>query len=146
MKVSSLFTPKKLVIMKILSLFAIAIAISFSASAQTTTDTTTHHKTHHQYSNTSTNHERYMMKNGKLMSEKNGTNTDVTNDVTLSNGTTITTDGKVTWKNGKSQTLQNGEMVDMNGKIHNWSSSSTHKMTTHHTGHHNMSNNADSTK
>jgi hypothetical protein len=131
--------------MKILSLLAIAFVISCSASAQTTSDTTIHHRTHHQYSKTNGNHERYVMQNGKLMSDKNGTKTDVTNDVTLSNGTTITTDGKVTWKSGKTQTLQNGEMIDMNGKIHNWNSN--HKMTTHHTTtHHNMKNNPDSTR
>lgn len=130
--------------MKILSLLIVAIAISFTASAQTSMDTT-HHKTHHQYTKTHMNHERYIMKDGKLMSDKNGTKTDITNDVTLSNGTTITTDGKVTWKNGKTQTLQNGEMIDMNGKIHNWSSNKTHKMTTHHNTH-NMRNRADSTR
>lgn len=86
------------------------------------------------------------MKDGKLMSDKNGTKTDVTNDVTLSNGTKITTDGKVTWKNGKTQTLQNGEVIDMNGKIHNWNSGKTHKMTTHHSQHHTMKNNSDSTR
>lgn len=127
--------------MKILSLLIIAFAISFSTSAQTTMDTT-HHRTQHHYSKTTTHHDHYMMKDGKLMSDKNGTKTDVTSDVTLSNGTTITPDGKVTWKNGKTQTLRNGEMIDMNGKVHNWSSS---KMTTHHTMHHNMKNKADST-
>ncbi len=132
--------------MKILSLLVIAFAISFSASAQTNMDTTTHHRTHHEYSKTNMNHERYMLKDGKLMMDKNGKKTDVTNDVTLSNGTTITTDGKVTWKNGKTQTLQNGEVIDMNGKIHNWNSSSTHKMTTHHRTHHTMKNSMDSTR
>jgi hypothetical protein len=131
--------------MKILSLLVIAFAISFSASAQTSMDTTPH-RTHHQYSKTNMNHERYFMKDGKLMSDKNGTKTDVTNDVTLSNGTTITTDGKVTWKNGKTQTLENDEMIDMNGKIHNWSSSNSHKTTTNHTTHHHMKNSADSTR
>lgn len=130
--------------MKILSLLVIAFAISFSASAQNMD--TTHHRTHHQYSKTNMNHERYIMKDGKLMSDKNGTKTDVTNDVTLSNGTTITTDGKVTWKSGKTQTLQNGEMIDMNGKIHNWSGSKTHKMYTHHSTHHTMKNRSDSTR
>ncbi len=128
--------------MKILSLLIIAFAISFTASAQNSMDTTHHTRTHH-YTKTNMNHERYVMKNGKLMSDMNGTKTDVTNDVTLSNGTTITTDGKVTWKNGKTETLKNGEMVDMNGKIHNWSSSGSHKMTAHH---HNMSNRTDSSK
>ena len=100
--------------MKNLGLMIIAIAFCFSASAQTTSDTS-HHKMHHQYSQTS--HEHYVMKDGKLMMDKNGTMTAVDNDVTLSNGTTISTDGKVTWKDGKSQTLKNGEIVSTNGKI-----------------------------
>jgi hypothetical protein len=144
MILSPLLNKIKIIIMKILSLLVIAFAISFSISAQTPMDTT-HHRTHH-YSKTSMNHERYMMKDGKLISDMNGTKTDVTNDVTLSNGTTITPDGKVTWKSGKTQTLTNGEMIDMNGKIHKWSSS-THKMTAHHSmTHHNMKNKADSTQ
>lgn len=142
--ITTFFKQQKFNQMKILSLLVIAFTISLSASAQTKMDTT-HHRTHHQYSKTKMNHERYMMKDGKLMSDKNGTKTDVTNEVTLSNGTTITPDGKVTWKNAKTQTLKNGEMVDMNGKIHTWGSS-THKMTSHHSTHHNMKNNADSTR
>ena len=131
--------------MKNLSLLIIAFAFCCTASAQSTSDTT-HHRTHHQYSQTK-NSEHYVMQDGKLMMDKNGTMSAVNSDVTLSNGTTITTDGKVTWKSGKTQTLENGERIGSNGHI--WgkmnSSSSTHKhsSSTHHM--HNMKNNADST-
>lgn len=102
--------------MKILSLLMIACALSFSASAQTMSDTT-HHKMHHEYSK-SGNHQWYTFKDGSLMMKNNGKMMPVASDVTLSNGTTISTTGKVTWKDGKSQMLENGEMVDGNGKIH----------------------------
>jgi hypothetical protein len=102
--------------MKILSLLLIACAFSFTASAQSMQDTT-HHRKHNGYSQ-SANHQWYTFKDGSLMMNNKGTMTPVTSDVTLSNGTTISTSGKVTWKNGKSQTLENGEMVDGNGKIH----------------------------
>lgn len=100
--------------MKNLGLMIIAIAFCFNASAQTTSDTS-HHKMHHKYSQTS--HEHYVMKDGKLMMDKSGTMSAVDNDVTLSNGTKISTDGKVTWKDGKTQTLKDGERVGTNGKV-----------------------------
>lgn len=103
--------------MKFLSLLLIASALSFSASAQTTSDTT-HHKMHHEYTK-SRNHQWYtFFKDGSLMMKNNGTIAPVKSDVTLSNGTMISTTGKVTWKDGKTQDLQNGEMIDGNGKIH----------------------------
>ena len=102
--------------MKILSFFLIASALSFSASAQTTSGTA-HHKMHHEYSH-SQNHQWYTFKDGSLMMNNKGTMVPFTNDVTLSNGTMISSTGKVTWKDGKSQMLENGEMVDGNGKIH----------------------------
>ncbi len=103
-------------IMKFFSLLMVAAALSFSASAQTMSDTT-HHKMHHEYSH-SGNHQWYTFKDGSLMMNNKGTMAPVTSDVTLSNGTMISTTGKVTWKDGKSQMLENGEMVDGNGKIH----------------------------
>lgn len=101
-----------------------AFAISIGASAQTTSDTS-HAKTHHEYSQR--NHEMYVFNDGKLMMSKNGTKSDVSQDVTLTNGTTVSTDGKVTWKDGKTKTLTNGEWLDMNGKIHSKSMKSSDK-------------------
>lgn len=134
--------------MKNVSLLIIALVFCFSASAQTTGDTT-HHKMHNQYSQ-SKNNEHYMLQNGKLMMDRNGTMSAVTNDVTLSNGTMITTDGKVTWKNGKTQTLQNGESIGTNGRIwgnnmkKNKMSSSKYKTSSTHM--HKMKSSADSSR
>lgn len=102
--------------MKTLSLLFVALAFAFSASAQSMSDTTHKKMQHHEYSQ-SGNMTHYMMQDGKLMMDKNGTMSAVASDVTLANGTTITPDGKVTWKDGKSQTLKNGEKVSNTGKI-----------------------------
>ena len=102
--------------MKTISLFVVAIAFCFSASAQVSHNANPPQK-HHQM--THSNHSYYTMQNGKLMMSNNGTMSAVTNDVTLSNGTTISTDGKVTWKNGKTEDLQEGQRIGSNGKI--WS-------------------------
>lgn len=101
--------------MKNLCLLFLALALSFGVSAQTKADTS-HSKTHHAYSQKS--HEMYFLKDGKLMMNKNGTKSDVSQNVTLSNGTTIATDGKITWKDGKSETLKEDQWVDMTGKVH----------------------------
>lgn len=101
--------------MKTLCLLIIAFVISIGVSAQTKSDTS-HTKSHQRYSQN--NHEIYLFKDGKLMMRKYGTISHVTQEVTLANGTTISTDGIITWKNGKTQTLKEGEWVDMNGKVH----------------------------
>lgn len=102
--------------MKTITLFVVAIAFCFSASAQVSHNANLPKK-HHQMTHSS--HSYYTMQNGKLMMSNNGTMSAVTNDVTLSNGTTISTDGKVTWKNGKTEDLQDGQRIGSNGKI--WS-------------------------
>lgn len=102
--------------MKNLSLLFVAIAISIGASAQTTNPTTTTPKMHKEYAQK--NHDGYAYTNGKLMMNKDGTSSEVTQDATLANGTTISNNGKVIWKNGKTQTLKEGDWVDMNGKVH----------------------------
>jgi hypothetical protein len=102
--------------MKNLSLLFVAIAISIGASAQKMNSTDTTPKMNHEYSQK--NHDGYSFNNGKLMMNKNGTNSAVTQDATLTNGTTISNNGTVTWKNGKTQTLKEGDWVDMNGKVH----------------------------
>lgn len=108
--------------MKNLFLLLVAFAISIGASAQMKSDSS-HSKTHHEYSHK--NHEMYFFKDGKLMMSKNGAKSDVSQDVTLANGTTIATDGKITWKDGKSEMLKNGEWVDMKGKVHSKSMKSS---------------------
>jgi hypothetical protein len=97
---------------KLLFLFAAAFLLSTGLHARdssktktTTTDKTTKMK------------DCYMMKNGKMIMEKNGTTTDMTQDATLSNGTLVTKNGTVKTKDGKTITLKEGECVYMNGKI-----------------------------
>jgi len=129
--------------MKNLSLLVFALVICCSVSAQTSDTTTMHRKHQNEYSQ-SANHPRYEMQDGRLVMYSHGVKNTVIKDVTLPNGTTITTDGKVTWKDGKTQTLQDGESIGMNGKIHmrnNMKNGNHEKM-----NHHHMKNKADSTK
>ena len=101
--------------MKNLSLLILAVAFSYGASAEINS-ATSQQNVNQVYSQK--HHEGYFLKDGKLMMMKDGTTSAVTQDVTLTDGTTISTDGKVTWKDGKSQTLTDSNWVDMSGKIH----------------------------
>lgn len=101
--------------MKNLSLLVLAFAMSYGATAEINSATSNQHANQVYFQN---HHEGYFLKDGKLMMMKDGTTSAVSQEVTLANGTTITTDGKVTWKNGKSQTLTDHNWIDMNGKIH----------------------------
>lgn len=101
--------------MKTLCLLFVVFSLSTGVSAQTKSDTL-HTNSHQQYSQN--NHEIYLFKNGKLMMRKFGTISHVSQDVELANGTTISTNGKITRKNGKTQTLKEGEWVDLNGNVH----------------------------
>jgi hypothetical protein len=120
--------------MKILSLLSFALVISFSVFAQISSDTTNSNRNKNGYSQPG-NHQYYQMQDGKLVMYSHDVKNDVIKDVTLPNGTTITTTGKVTWKNGKTHTLQEGESIGMNGKIYNGN-----------TNNHPMIDNADSSK
>lgn len=126
--------------MKTLSILVLAIALSISASAQS--DTTSMMK-HHDYAKN--HHEYYYMKDGKMMMDKNGQRSEVMQDVTLKNGTVIKSTGEVDWTNGKSETLKEGERVDMYGKIHNTSMNENRKWKNKNSMHSN-SMNGDSTQ
>lgn len=101
--------------MKTLSLLVLAVGLSIGASAQTMSDTS-HSKTHQEY--TQKKNEGYAIKDGKLIMWKDGKMSDVSQDVTLANGTSISKDGKVAWQDGKTETLKEGEWIDETGKIH----------------------------
>jgi len=122
--------------MKMLSLLIFALAISFSVSAQISRDTINSNRNQNRYSQPG-NHQYYQLQNGKLVMYSHDVKNAIIKDVTLPNGTTITTNGKITWKNGKTHTLQEGESIGMSGKIYNG------KMNNHHMSN---SNNADSAK
>jgi hypothetical protein len=63
-----------------------------------------------------------MMKDGKLMVEKNGTTSEMAQDMTLNNGTVVMKDGTVKTKEGKTMKLKDGQCIYMDGKIKTMSS------------------------
>jgi len=67
--------------------------------------------------NTTSNHHKYCteMKDGKIVVMHEGK--ELVSAVTLSNGTTITTDGYVLKKDGSKMMLQESECVDVDGKV-----------------------------
>ena len=58
-----------------------------------------------------------MMEDGKMIVYKNGKSSKMESDMTLSNGTMVSTDGSVKLKNGKTVMLKNGESIGLNGKM-----------------------------
>gem|GEM_PF-1135307 len=84
-------------IMKMLFLSIFAIALSFGVFAQDST--------------------RIVMKDGKMMVKKNGEKTQLTQDTTLSNGTSVMLNGTVKTSDGNTVILQNGDFVNMDGTI-----------------------------
>jgi 2-keto-4-pentenoate hydratase/2-oxohepta-3-ene-1,7-dioic acid hydratase in catechol pathway len=57
------------------------------------------------------------MKDGKMMVMKGGNTMDMSQDMTLTNGTTVATDGTVKMKNGKTMKMKDGDAMYMNGKM-----------------------------
>ncbi|HXR85250.1 MAG TPA: DUF6799 domain-containing protein [Hanamia sp.] len=123
--------------MTIIRLLVFALMINFTVSAQNS-DSTNHRRRQNQYGE-SGNQQWYQMQNGSLVMYSHGEKNAIIKDVTLPDGTTITTDGKVTWKDGKTHILQDGESIGMNGKIHTSNNGSNDGMK-------HMRNNSDSTK
>lgn len=60
---------------------------------------------------------RYLMVGGTMMEERDGVIGRMTSDVSLADGTKITTGGKVTRKDGTTILLKNGEYVLMDGSL-----------------------------
>lgn len=58
-----------------------------------------------------------LMKDGKMHLVKGGNITSLVNDLTLPNGTTISTTGTVKSSEGTTLQLKEGEKIDMDGKI-----------------------------
>ena len=58
-----------------------------------------------------------MMKGGQLYVIRQGQRSKLERSMTFTNGTMIAQDGTVTMTNGKSKKLQDGEWIDMNGKM-----------------------------
>lgn len=58
-----------------------------------------------------------MMENGKMVVMKEGKVSDMSSDMTMSNGTVVSSDGKVMMKDGSTKMLKDGESVYMDGKM-----------------------------
>ena len=58
-----------------------------------------------------------MMKNGKMEMVKAGKTMAMDKDMTLTNGTTVSTGGMVKMKDGKTMQMKEGEMMYMDGKM-----------------------------
>lgn len=59
----------------------------------------------------------YMLKSGKVVMIKDGKVTTIDKDITLENGTTITTNGSILQMDGTKATLKEGEHIDLTGKM-----------------------------
>jgi hypothetical protein len=61
--------------------------------------------------------EGYIMQDGKMMYIKNGINLPIENQITLSNGTIIMSDGSYISKGKGKMTLRNGQRLDTSGNL-----------------------------
>lgn len=92
-------------------IFLAAATIGLNAAAQ--------HEGHTQKTTDQINHtkEHLMMKDGKMMHIKDDKTMELTSDMQLSNGTTVTKDGTLKMKDGKTHMMKEGEMIYMDGKM-----------------------------
>ena len=60
--------------------------------------------------------EHLVMKDGKMLHNRDGKEMQMQNQMTLHNGTVMHSDGSYQLKNGKQRQLRNGHCMDMNGK------------------------------
>src|SRR3954465_8351341 len=58
-----------------------------------------------------------IMRDGKMLVMKDGDTTPMEKDIVMSNGATVTTDGKVKVKGAKTVTLKEGQIVQTDGTI-----------------------------
>ncbi|MFT3704742.1 MAG: hypothetical protein QM802_20420 [Agriterribacter sp.] len=97
---------------KIAITIVVFLVCGYAVQAQNTpkkTDSTAHHSMMMK--------DCVMMKDGKMTVMKGGKTMDMTDDMKLSNGTTIMKDGSIKMKDGKTSTLNNGDCIYMDGKI-----------------------------
>jgi hypothetical protein len=93
--------------MKKLLLVAIACMVSLGVFAQEPAEKMNKHKMK----------DCVMMKDGKMMAVKDGKWMNMDQDMTMENGSVVTTTGEVKMKDGSSKMLENGQCVYMNGEI-----------------------------
>ena len=94
----------------------LATALSFGVFAQETTPVKDTIPTEQK----SQKKDVYVMKDSKMWQIKAGEKAEMTQDVTLLNGTIIMANGTVKKTNGEFITLKNGQFVDLEGNIGEW--------------------------
>ena len=104
---------------KLSMLFLTAIICTSAVIAQDTTPTMAHkpmgkHKMGHM---NGMKEDCVMMKDSKMMVMKGGKTMAMDQDMTLTNGSVVSTDGMVKMNDGKSKQLKNGDCVYMSGKM-----------------------------
>lgn len=117
--------------MKRIFLSVFAIALSVGAFAQETTAPKDTVKVEQQapadqpaqaqtQDAATTAQQAYVMQDGKVYQYNNGAKSELSENVTLSNGTVITSTGTVTKSDGTTETLKDGQYVDPAGNIAEW--------------------------
>jgi len=97
-------------------ILAIAVCISTIGFAQTNQQDQKSRNAQ-QKSDKDKHEDGIVMKNGKLMIIKNGQKSNMTQQVSLSDGSTINTDGTITKRDGSTSKLSDGEYISMAGKV-----------------------------
>jgi hypothetical protein len=102
--------------MKNVFLTMLAVALSFGAFAQETTPA----KDTIPMEQKTQKKDIYVMKDNKMWQIKAGEKTELTEDVTLANGTIVMANGTVKTTDGQTTMLKNGQYVDLEGNIGDW--------------------------
>lgn len=99
--------------MKSLILSMVAIVFAFAASAQVST---------HSQDTIPTKEKQvlYLMKDSKMWIVSEGKKTEMSEDVTLSNGTIVKTDGTIQGEAGEIAKLKENQFIDAEGTIGEW--------------------------
>lgn len=78
--------------------------------------TSNNNSMHGQYGRNQSQNDGYVFQNGKMQHVRDGKSTPVDKDVTLNNGTVITSDGNYTERGGTKMRFNDGEHIDLSGK------------------------------
>ena len=118
--VVGIFVPKdpkyhhKTCYMKKIIILATGLLLGLAVSArENTIDKKTDQKMDHKMARK----DCVMMMDGKMMMAKNGDTTAMQNDIKMSNGTMVTTDGMCKMKDGKTIEMQEGDCMCVDGKM-----------------------------
>lgn len=99
-------------------LMVLMVSVLFTAGAMAQTEqTTTKQTTTTTEKSTTKAHECYMMKEGALIHCMGDKSEAQKTNVTLRNGTKITTTGEVITSDGKTMAVANGQCIDMKGMV-----------------------------